>query len=178
MLNRDGALRSSLAFGPQSLIASCILNSYNESTFLYFGPTAQVQVFSNNESPGERTQLFKDLEKLLDSDFEQLIFALNPPSSQIPPSSQKQALRVSALLKWAQNDGPGLEEVKNVLNLVLGVELDVPRKGVVEITCPVDDIDSIDPKFLGEILLFAQGTLGKASIKLRAFDEKEARNER
>ena len=136
-------------------------------------------MYSNNDSPGERTQLFKDLEKLVDSDFEQLIFALNPPSSQIPPFTQKQALRVSALLKWAQsNNGPGLEEVKNVLNLVLGVELDAPRKGIVEITCPVDDIDSIDPKFLGEILLFAQGTLGKASIRLRPFDEMEARNER
>lgn len=138
-----------------------------------------MQVCSNNESPGERAQLFEDLVKLLDADFEQLIFALNPPRNLIPPSIEKQGLRVPALLEWAQSSqGPGLKEVRSVLNLVLGVKPNYPRKGVVEITCPVDDINDIDPRFLGEILLFAQGISGNASIRLHAFDEREARNDR
>ena len=136
-----------------------------------------MQVCSNNDSSGERLQLFDKLQNLLDADFEQLIFALNPPPGIIPPPSEKQSLRVSALLTWAQNSSVlKLDEIKNLLNLILGLDQFAPRKGAIEITFPIDNIEKIDPIFLNKILLFSREVSSKSSILIHVFDENEERS--
>ena len=68
-----------------------------------------------------RLGLSEDLNSLPEPQFEQLIFALHLPQGIIPPTTAPQGQRTSALLTWAESlQGPGLHEVKNTLNQILG----------------------------------------------------------
>lgn len=72
-------------------------------------------------SPGSRSQFYRELTSLPGPQFEEVLFVLNPPSGNVPPSSASQASRVIALLQWAESPiGPGLSSVDGVLSQVLG----------------------------------------------------------
>ena len=83
-----------------------------------------------------RLGLSEDLNSLPEPQFEQLIFALHLPQGIIPPTTAPQGQRTSALLTWAESlQGPGLHEVKNTLNQILGrsiseIEGICPYKGL------------------------------------------------
>lgn len=130
---------------------------------------AMLEAVSNDDGTYiERHRLIKALEALVESQFEALKFTLNPPNGQIPPSLSDQNSRIYALLRWAESPtGPGLEKVRTVLNLILGIEEESPRKGVIEIICPVDDVNKIDTDCLAKIFTFARGMSSDSSVRIR-----------
>jgi hypothetical protein len=68
----------------------------------------------------ERLQLVNQLNALLPSQFNILIFALGPPNGLIPPMPAPQADRSTALLSWAESPtGHGLQAVKEALQYLL-----------------------------------------------------------
>lgn len=68
----------------------------------------------------KRLALFKSLSSLPGSQFDQVIFALNPPSGTVPSAAAPQGQRVAALLEWATSPmGCGLEMLRQVLQSVL-----------------------------------------------------------
>ena len=68
-----------------------------------------------------RLNLFQRLASLPGPQFEQVLYALNPPAGNIPPPSAPQSDRVSALLTWAKSPiGCGLDQVEAIYNQVIG----------------------------------------------------------
>ncbi|MBD1877221.1 hypothetical protein H6F75_27440 [Nodosilinea sp. FACHB-131] len=71
-------------------------------------------------SPGERLTLIKTLNALPGPQFDELIFALNPPPGNIPSNSAPQGDRSAYLLQWVESPiGPGLADLKAVLSSFL-----------------------------------------------------------
>lgn len=67
-----------------------------------------------------RTKLFKYLSSFPQSQFEELLFALDVPFGNIPSSSASQSIRVSELLNWARSDaGCGLENLGIVAETIV-----------------------------------------------------------
>jgi tetratricopeptide (TPR) repeat protein len=65
----------------------------------------------------DRAQLFTTLSGLVPGDFAKLLFAIKPPRGLIPGSTAAQAMRVSALLDWAESStGRGLDEIQDLLS--------------------------------------------------------------
>ena len=68
-------------------------------------------------SPGTRSQLIKTLNAFPPQQFNQLLYALNPPAGVVPPTSASQGDRAYALLSWAEGPtGCGLAKVQQVLD--------------------------------------------------------------
>ncbi|HIK43963.1 MAG TPA: toll/interleukin-1 receptor domain-containing protein [Leptolyngbyaceae cyanobacterium M65_K2018_010] len=67
----------------------------------------------------QRLALFQKLTRLPSPQFEQILFALDPPAGNVPSAQAPQADRVKALLDWATRLGPGLESVEAVYNQVV-----------------------------------------------------------
>jgi hypothetical protein len=66
-----------------------------------------------------RLQLYSNLNRTPPSQFNMLVFALNPPPGLIPPMPAAQADRSSALLGWAESSsGCGLRAIEEVLRQV------------------------------------------------------------
>lgn len=66
-----------------------------------------------------RLRLFQTLASLPSAQFEEIIFALNPPRGNLPGSSASQSQRSKALLEWAESPiGNGLRTVENLLDRV------------------------------------------------------------
>lgn len=74
-----------------------------------------------------RLELIRALNGLPDVQFKELIFALNPPSGILPGDSASQGDRVYALLQWVENSGPGLAQLREILNQVLGETPEPPQ---------------------------------------------------
>jgi CHASE2 domain-containing sensor protein len=101
--------------------------------------------------PEKRTELYQFLLKLPGPQFDAVVFALNPPKGNIPPSQAAQAQRVDALFEWLESSvGPGLAGLKIVLKTVL-IDPLPPLSGVQEIQVTDDaaianDLDTLpDP---------------------------------
>jgi hypothetical protein len=70
--------------------------------------------------PQGRTELYQFLLSLPISQFEAVVFDLNPPSGNIAPASAPQGQRVPELLTWLESPiGPGLEALRLSLSKTL-----------------------------------------------------------
>ena len=68
----------------------------------------------------ERLRLIQTLNALPGPQFDTLLFALNPPSGNIPGNSAPQANRSAALLEWIESPvGPGLPELEAILTSII-----------------------------------------------------------
>ncbi|PSR16675.1 tetratricopeptide repeat protein [filamentous cyanobacterium CCP3] len=67
----------------------------------------------------QRLNLIRALNKLPLSQFEELTFSLNPPPGVLPPNIAAQGNCTSILLQWAEDVGPGLAQVQEILSLIL-----------------------------------------------------------
>ncbi|NEQ47794.1 MAG: NACHT domain-containing protein [Leptolyngbya sp. SIOISBB] len=64
----------------------------------------------------ERLHLIQTLNALPKDQFDQLVFALQPPSGNIPSNAASQGTRSTALLQWVESPiGPGLADLEAVL---------------------------------------------------------------
>ncbi|NJL55090.1 TIR domain-containing protein [bacterium] len=78
----------------------------------------------------ERLRLVQALNELPGPQFDQLVFALNPPQGILPPISAAQGLRTTAILEWAESPaGPGLETLHEILSILFAY----PNRSVPEI---------------------------------------------
>jgi hypothetical protein len=72
------------------------------------------------DSALERLRFFRRLTALAPQQFNELIFAVNPPAGQIPPMPAAQSDRVSALLDWAERPGGrSLSVLQHLLETIL-----------------------------------------------------------
>ncbi|PSR17819.1 hypothetical protein C8255_10560 [filamentous cyanobacterium CCP3] len=72
----------------------------------------------------DRLKLVKIVSSLPNPQFEQLVFAIQPPAGVIPSASAPQGDRTYSLLTWAESVvGPGLDELVNVLQEILGSDI-------------------------------------------------------
>jgi hypothetical protein len=65
-----------------------------------------------------RLALSEALVKLPDPQFKQLVFALKLPAGILPSDQAAQGDRVASLLQWAEQSGPGLGEVQELLKRI------------------------------------------------------------
>jgi hypothetical protein len=94
--------------------------------------------------PFERHELIKTLSNLPTAQLEQVLFSLQVPGDIIPTSPAPKGERVAALLAWAENNGPGLYILRDVLSQILGVERPdlpaiCPYKGLSYFDCNDED---------------------------------------
>lgn len=69
----------------------------------------------------QRLALIQLLSSLPGPQFEQVVFALNPPPGNVPPTAAPLGQRVPALLEWAESPiGCGLHSLEAVVNQVIG----------------------------------------------------------
>ena len=67
-----------------------------------------------------RLCLIQTLNALPKTQFEELVFALNPPNGNIPSDSAPQGSRSTAILEWAESPvGPGLHHVEKFLSKII-----------------------------------------------------------
>jgi hypothetical protein len=67
----------------------------------------------------KRLSLFQLLSSLPGPQFEQIVFVLQPPAGNVPPTSAPQGQRVPALLEWAESPiGCGLDTLEQVLHSI------------------------------------------------------------
>lgn len=75
-------------------------------------------------SAGERLKLMQKLNALPGSQFDELLFALNPPSGNDPGNEASQSSRIAALLEWIESPvGPGLPELESILWSIVSKQL-------------------------------------------------------
>lgn len=74
---------------------------------------------STNSKTALRLDLFQKLASLPGPQFEQILFALDPPPGIVASAQAPQGNRVKALLDWANSIGPDLSEVEAVYNLII-----------------------------------------------------------
>lgn len=68
----------------------------------------------------ERLYILRTVTALVSQQFDQLLFALNPPKGIVPPASAPQGDRSKALLDWVESPaGPGLAAVEEVLQDII-----------------------------------------------------------
>ncbi|MEM1426867.1 MAG: hypothetical protein AAGF75_09985 [Cyanobacteria bacterium P01_H01_bin.130] len=69
----------------------------------------------------ERLKLIQTLNKLPESQFEELLGALKPPGGIVSGAAAAQGSRTSALLQWVEGPtGRGLAELQELLSLLTG----------------------------------------------------------
>lgn len=71
-------------------------------------------------SATDRLRLIQTLNALPSTQFDELVFALRPPSGNIPGASAPQGSRSRALLEWVESPiGPGLSELEKILESII-----------------------------------------------------------
>ena len=71
----------------------------------------------------ERLHLIQTLNALPGPQFDELLFALNPPSANIPSNAAPQASRSKALLEWIESPiGPGLPDLESTLESIVATQ--------------------------------------------------------
>lgn len=116
---RLGCAAIDLAGKPES--ATPVLIHKQAPTTLPTSPTSPTHPPSM-PIPQDRTQLYQFLLSLPGPQFDAVVFDLNPPRGNVPPSSAPQGDRVSALLNWVESPiGPAtkLEAVRTSLGNLL-----------------------------------------------------------
>jgi hypothetical protein len=69
----------------------------------------------------QRIELLRTLTDLLSAQFDELVYALDPPAGVLPDQDAPLQQRALALLEWAESPiGPGLAEVRRGLDIVAG----------------------------------------------------------
>lgn len=72
-------------------------------------------------STADRLKLIQTLNALPPTQFDELVFALQPPSGNIPGNAAPQGNRSAALLQWVESPiGPGLTDLEGVLAGLMG----------------------------------------------------------
>jgi hypothetical protein len=66
-----------------------------------------------------RLALFQNLASLPGPQFEQVLFALDPPPGNVPGAQAAQGHRVKALLDWATSIGLGLDDIEAIYNQII-----------------------------------------------------------
>lgn len=66
-----------------------------------------------------RLTLFQNLANLPGPQFEQILFALDPPPGNVASPQAPQGNRVKELLDWATSIGPGLDDVETIYNQII-----------------------------------------------------------
>lgn len=74
---------------------------------------------SPSATAAQRLALFKKLASLPGPQFEQILFALNPPPGNLPSAQAPQGDRVKALLDWVTSIGPGLDIIEDVYTQII-----------------------------------------------------------
>jgi tetratricopeptide (TPR) repeat protein len=128
----------------------------------------------------DRAQIFTTLSALVSGDFEKLLFAANPPRGLIPGPTAAQAMRVSALLDWADSPtGCGLDEIQDLLsqldNLPPPPKLcphNLPRSGTKTFVGRQKDLDRVHAQLtetsrLAITALKGMGGIGKTELALQ-----------
>ncbi|ASC69216.1 putative GUN4 domain containing protein [Halomicronema hongdechloris C2206] len=70
--------------------------------------------------PQDRLGLYKFVQALPVTQFDSLIFVLNPPKGNVPPASAALGQRVAALFEWLESPiGPGLDSLRSALSQVI-----------------------------------------------------------
>jgi len=74
----------------------------------------------------DRFNLIQTLNRLPDSQFKELVFALNPPRGILPSDLAALGDRVLVLLQWVEGTGPGLSVLQGALNYIVGADQPEP----------------------------------------------------
>ncbi|MFH7242124.1 MAG: tetratricopeptide repeat protein [Spirulina sp.] len=128
----------------------------------------------------DRVQLFTTLSALVPGDFEKLLFAIKPPRGLIPGPSAAQAMRVSALLDWADSPtGRGLDEIQDLLGQLPSLPPppklcpnNLPRSGTQTFVGRQADLDRVHAQLhetsrLAITALKGMGGIGKTELALQ-----------
>jgi uncharacterized protein YjbI with pentapeptide repeats len=82
--------------------------------------TTSVSEVKPQLSAADRLCLIQTLNALPTAQFDELVFALNPPKGNIPSNSASQSSRSTALLEWAESPiGPGLTTLEGCLSKII-----------------------------------------------------------
>jgi hypothetical protein len=128
----------------------------------------------------DRAPLFATLSALVSGDFEKLLFAANPPRGLIPGPTAAQAMRVSALLDWADSPtGRGLDEIQDLLSRLNALPPppkrcphNLPRSGTKTFAGRQEDLDRVHAQLhetsrLAITALKGMGGIGKTELALQ-----------
>lgn len=128
----------------------------------------------------DRAQLFAKLSALVPGDFEKLLFAIKPPRGLVPGPTAAQAMRVSALLGWAESPtGRGLNEIQDLLSRLDALPSppklcphNLPRSGTKTFVGRRQDLDRVHAQLsetsrLAITALKGMGGIGKTELALR-----------
>lgn len=118
-------------------------------------------------SASDRLQLVQTLNALPLTQFDELVFALNPPNGNIPNSLASQGSRSAALLEWIESPiGPGLDDLKAVLASFFGshtttAQLPVAQQTVETLLAIIQNLGQNQaPKYDLRGAQFAEGCAG------------------
>lgn len=93
--------------------------------------TALPSLPSETPVPGERVAVFEALCRLLDSQFEEVVFRVEAPRAHLSPASEPLARRALDLVQWAEHGGPArMNRLREGIQQVN--EPDVPPPGAVK----------------------------------------------
>lgn len=91
-------------------------------------------------SSSERLNLIQTLNALPGPQFDELLFALNPPSANVPGNAAPQGNRSAALLEWLESPiGPGLSELKAILESIVSTQ----PEAAAQATTPSQTIETL-----------------------------------
>ena len=91
-------------------------------------------------SPSGRLNLIQTLNALPGSQFDELLFALNPPSANVPGHAASQGNRSTALLEWIESPiGPGLTELKAILESIVSTQ----SGATIQTTTPSQTVETL-----------------------------------
>lgn len=123
-----------------------------------------------NPSAIDRRQLRQTLTRILPSDFNDLIFVLEVPSSKLPPPIAAQADRVNALLEWAESPtGCGLLAINQELNDILNQGSQSKEKAET-------NIDRSNPSYSSNTITYPGGAVSLESpLYIKRLDERYER---
>jgi hypothetical protein len=128
----------------------------------------------------DRAQLFTTLSALVPGDFEKLLFAAKLPRGLIPGVTAAQAMRVAALLDWADSPtGCRLDEIQDLLSRLDALPPppklcphNLPRSGTKTFVGRREDLDRVHAQLtetsrLAITALKGMGGIGKTELALQ-----------
>ena len=127
-LNIEGKIESSVIIVGNDNFAS-ILNQGLPSPEHPDNASSPASNLPKTPNPLERLKLIQTLNALPTVQFDEIVFALNPPSGNIPGNSTSQDSRSKALLTWLESSmGPGLVELELVLASIAATQKQTERQ--------------------------------------------------
>jgi hypothetical protein len=119
---------------------------------------------------GDRLYIIQTMNALPSQQFDELVFALNPPKGIIPPRSAPQGDRSKDLLDWASSPtGPGLGAIDKVLHSIIPIaSKTAPQFTAFAISGQLGDLS---PRELAAIVQLLRKKTGDNSIDIAFFGE-------